>query len=108
MRIQKDDRVIIITGKDRNKVGVVERVLPTKNQVVVTGLNMIKKHIKKSAKNPSGGVLDITKPIHASNVMLLDPQKQKPTRIQYKLINEKKIRLAKLSQSPLVKRDDKS
>jgi large subunit ribosomal protein L24 len=80
LKIKKGDKILVIAGKDRNKTGLVERVLPKKHQVVVTGINMVKKHLKRSAKNPQGGIIDLVKPLDSSNVMLLDPTTNKPTR----------------------------
>lgn len=93
-KLTKGDKVLIIAGKDRNKTGVIERVLPKKSKVVIAGINTVKKHLKKSAKNPQGGVIETYLPIHISNVMLLDPSKDKPTRIG---INEAGDRVAKLT-----------
>lgn len=97
-KILKGDKVLIIAGKDKGKTGLVERVLPQQNRVVVTGANMSKKHLKKSPKNPQGGIIDVTLPLHASNVMLVDPAQNKPTRVGYLIKGNDKLRVAKLSQ----------
>lgn len=96
-RIVKGDKVLVTTGKDRNKVGVIERVIPGKNMVVVTGINTVKRHLKKSVQNPQGGIVEKTAPIHISNVMLLDQTKNKPTRVGYKVSGTSKVRVAKLT-----------
>lgn len=96
-RILKGDKVLIIAGKDRGKTGLVERVLPKESRVVVVGVNLVKKHLKKSAKNPQGGIIDKTLPIHISNVMLLDPAQNKPTRVGYQLKGNEKQRISKRS-----------
>jgi large subunit ribosomal protein L24 len=106
MKIQKGDKVVIIAGKDRNKVGVIERVLPKENKVVVTGVNIVKKHLKRSQQNPQGGIIDKVSPIHASNVMLLDGAKNKPTRVGYKTDGKEKVRYAKLT-GDTIKREEK-
>jgi len=80
MKIVKGDRVLIIAGKERNKEGIVERVLPKKDLVVVAGRNIVKKHMKRTAKLPQGGIVELFAPIHVSNVVLLDPRNNKPTR----------------------------
>jgi len=80
MKLVKGDRVLIIAGKDRGKEGVIEKVLPQKNKVVITGHNIIRKHMKRTAKAPQGGVVELFSPIDASNVALLDPRNNKPTR----------------------------
>lgn len=97
MAIVKGDKVLVITGKERNKSGIVEKVLPKKGRVVVAGLNMVKKHLKKSAKQPQGGIIDKEASLHISNVMLLDQAKDKPTRIGYRFEGKKKVRFSRLT-----------
>ncbi len=97
MKIKKSDTVLIIAGKDRGKTGTVEAVLPTVNRVVVSGVNAFKKHVKPSMKNPQGGAVELHRPIHVSNVMLLDEATSKPTRIGYKVDGKDKFRVARLS-----------
>lgn len=96
MKLKKGDKVLVIAGAYRHKIGVIERVLPRTNQAVVGGVNQVKKHLKRSAKSPQGGVVTIVKPIHLSNLMLLDDHDQ-PTRIGYKETKAGKLRIAKLS-----------
>jgi large subunit ribosomal protein L24 len=86
MRIRKDDQVMVIGGKDSGKTGRVVRTEPKKNRVYVEHLNMIKRHERPRSqtdlKNPqSGGIVEKEGPIHVSNVMLLDPKDNKPTRV---------------------------
>lgn len=100
-RILKGDKVLITVGKDKNKVGTVERVMPESNKVVVTGINTVKKHLKKSVQNPQGGIIEKIAPIHISNVILLDPTKNKPTRVGYKMSGKSKVRFAKLTNSEI-------
>lgn len=102
-RIIKGDKVLVIAGKDRNKVGVVERVFPQKNKVVITGINVIKKHQKKSMQNPQGGILEKIAPIQISNVMLLDSS-GKPSRIGYKVSAKDKIRVS-LTNSETIRQE---
>lgn len=102
-KIHKGDKVIIISGKDRNKTGKVEKVLVTNNRAVVTGINVVKKHLKRSTQNPQGGIVDKTMPIHLSNVMILDPKTNKPTRIGYKTSGKDKVRVAKKSGETVTK-----
>lgn len=100
-KIRKGDKVLIIAGKNRNQVGTVERVLTKDNKAVVTGLNMVKKHLKHSAQNPQGGIIDKAMPLAISNLMVLDPNKDKPTRVGFNLSGKKKIRVSKLSNQDL-------
>ncbi len=99
MKIKKGDTVLIIAGKDRGKTGVVEAVLPEANRVAVSGVNKFKKHAKPSRLNPQGGIIEIIRPLHVSNVMLLDATTQKPTRVGYKFENNEKVRFAKTTNA---------
>jgi large subunit ribosomal protein L24 len=101
MKLKKGDTVIIITGKDRGKTGKIEAVLPQANRVVVTGTNMYKKHAKPSTQNPSGGILELSRPIHVSNVMFLNPETKKPTRIGFQVSGKDKQRIARDNQQTI-------
>lgn len=83
MKLRRDDNVIVITGRDKGKTGKVLAVLPAENKVVVENINVAKRHTKPTDKNPRGGILEITKAINASKVMVLDPQSGKPARVGY-------------------------
>ncbi len=82
MTIRKGDRVLVVRGNERGKEGTVLRVDREKNRVVVEGLNLRKRHRKPSAIDPEGGIITFEAPIHASNVMLIDPADNKPTRVR--------------------------
>ena len=98
LRIKKEDTVIVITGKDKGKKGRVIAAFPKENKVLVEGVNMVKKHAKPSMQTQQGGIMNQEAPIHASNVMLVDPKTGEPTRIGYKILeNGKKVRIAKKS-----------
>lgn len=98
MHVKKEDTVIVISGKDKGKKGRVIAAFPRENRVLVEGVNMVKKHAKPSQMNPQGGILNQEAPIHASNVMLVDPKTGEPTRVGYKILdNGKKVRVAKKS-----------
>ncbi len=103
MKLHKGDNVLIIAGKDRGKTGVIEAVLPRENRVAVAGVNKFKKHVKPSAKAPQGGIVEIFRPIHASNVMLLDNNK-KPTRVGVQISGKDKVRVARTTGSNLDKK----
>jgi len=86
-RIRKGDTVQVITGKDKGLVGTVLLVQPDRDRVVVEGVNRVKKHTKvgqsqRGAK--TGGILTQEAPIHISNVMLVDPETKKPTRVGFR------------------------
>jgi len=98
LHVKKDDTVIVITGKDKGKKGRVLAAYPRENRVLIEGVNLVKKHAKPSQANPQGGILNQEAPIHASNVMLVDPKSGKATRVGYKVLeNGEKVRVAKKS-----------
>jgi large subunit ribosomal protein L24 len=97
-RIRRDDEVIVISGKDRGKRGKVLRVEPKKERLYVEGLNIIKRHqrpTQTAAGQQAGGVIEREGPIHASNVMLVDPKDGKPTRIGIEIEDGKRLRVSK-------------
>jgi large subunit ribosomal protein L24 len=100
MRVRKDDNVIVIGGKDRGKTGRVIRTNPKKGYVFIEGLNMVKRHqrprsVKDAQKGGEvGGIIEKEGPIHVSNVMLLDAQDNKPTRVRVERSGGKRKRLA--------------
>ena len=95
MKNCKGDKVRVITGKDKGKEGVVERVYSRQNTVLVQGLNMYKRHMKKSEKFPQGGVIDIPRTLHASNVMKITSGGKETTRIGFIVEGKKKFRFEK-------------
>ncbi|MFK5705501.1 MULTISPECIES: 50S ribosomal protein L24 [Ligilactobacillus] len=101
MFVKKNDKVKVIAGKDKGTEGVVEQVIPAANRVVVKGVNIVKKHQKPSNANPNGGIIEVEAPIDASNVMLIDPKDGKPTRVGYKVVDGKKVRVSKKSGETL-------
>lgn len=101
MFVKKNDKVKVIAGKDKGTEGVVEQVIPAANRVVVKGVNIVKKHQKPSNANPNGGIIEVEASIDASNVMLIDPKDGKPTRVGYKVVDGKKVRVSKKSGETL-------
>ena len=81
LRIRKGDKVKVMAGKDRGKSGKVIHVYPAKSRALVEGVNMVKKHVRKSQQNPNGAVIQKELPIHISNLSLIDPSSSKNTRI---------------------------
>jgi large subunit ribosomal protein L24 len=89
MSIRKHDQVIVRAGKDRGKKGRVLSVLPEKNRVVVEGVNLIKRHTRPNPqKNIKGGIVEREAAIHASNVMIVDPDTNEPTRVGKKVLSD--------------------
>jgi large subunit ribosomal protein L24 len=101
MRIREGDNVVVVAGKDRGKTGRVLRAEPKRRRVYVEGLNMIKRHqrprsVKDTQRADAGGIIDKEGPIDVSNVMLLDPQDNKPTRVGVRVADDgKRVRYAK-------------
>ena len=96
LRIRRDDSVVVISGKDRGKTGKVLRVDPKAERVYVEGLNIVKRHQRpRPGSTDPGGVVEKEGPIHISNVMLLDPQDNKPTRVAITREDGKRFRVAK-------------
>ncbi len=96
LKIKRDDQVIVISGKDRGKTGKVLRVDPKAERVFVEGLNIVKRHSKpRPGTTEPGGVVEKEGPIHISNVMLLDPQDNKPTRVGISRENGERFRVAR-------------
>ena len=93
-RLRKGDDVIVISGNDKGKRGKVLRVMAERNAVVIEGVRKVKRHVKSQPQRP-GGIIEIEAPIHASNVMPVDPQTGKATRVKFKVEDGKKVRVAK-------------
>ncbi len=97
MKIKKGDKVIVITGKDKGKVGEVSRAIPSENKVVVAGVNMVKRHTKPTQEN-AGGIVNKESAIHVSNVAIMDPKSGKASRVGFKILDVgRKVRIAKKS-----------
>ena len=97
-KIKKGDRVQVLAGRDKGKRGEVLRVMPTENSALVQGVNVVKRHRKPQGMNQPGGIQEKEAPIHLSNLALIDPKSDKPTRVGFKLLDDgKKVRVAKPS-----------
>jgi large subunit ribosomal protein L24 len=96
-KIKKGDTVIILSGKDKGKTGDVVRAIPSEDKVVVQGVNMVSKHKKPSQANPQGGIERVEAPLHVSKVAMKDPKTGQPTRVGFKFLDGKKVRVAKKS-----------
>jgi large subunit ribosomal protein L24 len=99
-KIRKGDKVVVLTGRDKGRSGEVIEVRPTESRALVRGVNMVKRHQKQSAQQ-EGGIISKEATIHLSNLALLDPKDNKPTRVGFKYVGEgldrKKVRVAKRS-----------
>ena len=90
MKITKNDNVMVISGNDRGKTGKVLKVFPKISRVIIEGINLRKRHTKASQNNPQGGIIEKESPINVSNVMLLDPKTNEPTRLGSQIILDEK------------------
>jgi large subunit ribosomal protein L24 len=101
MKIRKGDRVKVITGRSKGKVGDVLRVIASEQRVVVSGVNMIKRHTKPG-RTDAGGIVEREAAIHVSNVAILDPKSDKPVKIGFKFLDDgRKVRIARGSGETL-------
>ena len=101
MKIRKGDRVKVIAGRSKGKIGDVLRVLPTESHVVVSGVNVIKRHTKPG-RTGEGGIIEREAAIHVSNVALLDPKSDEPTKVGFKFLEDgRKVRVARASGETL-------
>ncbi|HUU27026.1 MAG TPA: 50S ribosomal protein L24 [archaeon] len=100
MNIVKGDKVIVISGNHKGKVGEVLKVFPDRMRVLIKGINLIKRHTRPTQKNPQGGIVEKEAPIHLSNVMLYDDKTGRGTRIRHRRLDDEKrtkVRVSVLS-----------
>lgn len=95
MKLRKADKVKITAGRDKGRVGTIERVYLSRNKVLISKINIYKKHIKKSEQVPQGGVVELPRPIDISKLSLLCPHCAQATRVGYILQKNKKVRICK-------------
>jgi len=95
-RIKKDDKVKVLTGKDKGKIGKVLRIVKKTNRVVIENINVVKANQRPTQANPQGGIVEKNMPIHVSNLMIMCNSCVKPTRISMKLLEDgKRVRICK-------------
>lgn len=95
MKFKKGDEVKVVAGKDKGKTGKIEKVLRRKNKVLVSNVNIYKKHLKSRAAGKPGGIIDIIKPIPVANVALICPNCKKQTRVGYLIEGKAKSRICR-------------
>ena len=94
-KIRKDDEVIVLSGRDKGKRGAVLQIVTKTDRVLVEGVNVTKRHVKPTQGDPQGGIVEREAPIHISNVALIDPSNDRPTRVRYKTLEDgRKVRVA--------------
>ncbi len=95
-RIKKGDRVLVISGADRGKRGEVLRVMPKEDRAVVQGVKLAKRHLKPSGIGQPGGIVEREAAIHLSNVALIDPKTDQPTKVGFRVLDDgRKVRVAR-------------
>ena len=102
LKVKKGDNVVVISGRDKGKSGEVLRVFPTESRVMVQGVHIARRHTRQSMGNP-GGIVEKELTIHISNVAHIDPSSGKPTRVGYKTVDGRKVRVARRSGEMLDK-----
>lgn len=90
MKIRKNDKVMVIAGNDKSKTGKVLKVFPKEDRIIVEGINIRKRHTKPTQRNPQGGIFEKEAPINVSNVMVIDPKTNVPTRLGSQIILDDK------------------
>ena len=107
VHVRRGDRVKVVRGNFAGVEGTVLRVLPARNRVVVEGVNMRKHHTRPTEANPEGGIIEFEEPIHASNVMLIDPTTGEPSRVRQRIEDDgTKERISAKSGNPIPKSQD--
>jgi large subunit ribosomal protein L24 len=97
-RIRKGDTVVVITGAERGKRGEVLQVLTKQNRAVVRGVRIAKRHVKPQGMAQPGGIVEVEAPVHLSNLMLVDPTSDKPTKVGFRVLEDgRKVRVAKVT-----------
>lgn len=96
-KIKKGDKVVILAGRDKGKTGEVMKVLPAEDKLLVSGVNVVKRHTRPT-QTEQGGIKEKEAAIHVSNVALADPKTGEPTRVGFKTLDDgRKVRVAKSS-----------
>jgi large subunit ribosomal protein L24 len=101
MKIKKGDTVMVVSGKDKGKTGVILEVIPSTGKIVVEDVALAKRHLKGTRGGQSAGIVERPRAIDASNVMLVDPKGKKPTRVGRSVVDGKIVRIAKKSGTTL-------
>ena len=103
-RIRKDDKVIVVTGKDKGKIGTVIKVDTEKSRILIEKVNMVKRHAKPSAKTAQGGIIEKESPVPVSNVMVVCSRCTEATRVGVRALeDETKVRVCKKCDEPMDK-----
>ncbi len=101
MKIKKGDKVKVIAGKDEGREGTVERVYGKQNKVLILGVNIYKRHLKKQDQKQQGGIVDVPRPLDVAKAMLICPKCKKLARVGYSLEKNKRFRICKKCKSKI-------
>ena len=93
-KLKINDEVVVTAGKDKGKTGKVTKLLPKRSRVIVAGVNVLKKAVRPTQENPSGGITEVEASVHRSNVMVVSPKNGKATRVRIEEKDGKKVRVA--------------
>ena len=97
LKVKKGDKVVVLTGRDKGRTGEIVKAMPRENRVIVQGVNMIKRHTRPTQSH-GGGIVEKEASIHVSNVAIIDPKDNKPTRVGFKKLDDgRKVRVARRS-----------
>lgn len=101
MKFKKGDTILITAGKDKGKSGKIEKIYPPIYQVLIPGINLFKKHLKKQGEKSQGGIIDFPRPLESGKFVLLCPACKKPTRVGFSLSHGEKIRICRKCEKPV-------
>lgn len=101
LKFKKGDTVKIMAGKDKGQTGTVEKILPKKLSLIVTGKNLYKKHLKSQGKDKPGGIVERARPLPFAKLSLVCPKCSKNTRVAFKLVKDQKYRICKKCQQTI-------
>ena len=93
-KLKENDEVVILAGKEKGKTGTISRINWKQKNVVVGGLNTVKKAVRPTQENPTGGIMDVEAPLHISNIAVVSPKTKKATRVRIEEKDGKKVRVA--------------
>lgn len=95
MKLRKGDAIIVTTGKDKGKKGKIEQVFQKEHAVVIAGINIVKRHMKKRDEQHPSAIVEIPKPIDVSKIALVCPSCGKPTRVGWIVVKDEKVRMCR-------------
>lgn len=101
LKVKKGDKVMVISGKDKGKTGLVDRVFTKTSEVLISGINIVKKHAKATKQNPAGGIIESVRPLPIGKVVVICPSCNKPTRVGYGTQGKNKERVCKKCGKPI-------